>query len=134
MLLGIKGDAKLDYVKTPTKREGTTLVTKFQVKNMSEAPIPRLRIVETWYDKDGNVIPGGEAVINGLLHTILGTQKILCFNVDYAGVWATKPWRFYERRNRYVSVAPRAESARSNLVNATRARLRALDAAARTAR
>jgi broad specificity phosphatase PhoE len=25
-------------------------------------------------------------VINGLLHTILGTEKILCFNVDYAGV------------------------------------------------
>jgi hypothetical protein len=63
----IKGDAKLDFVKTPTRREGTTLVTKFQVKNMSAAPIPRLRIVETWYDKDGNVIPGGEAVINGLL-------------------------------------------------------------------
>jgi hypothetical protein len=63
----LKGDAKLDFVKTPTKREGTTLVTKFQVKNTSAAPIPRLRIVETWYDKDGNVIPGGEAVINGLL-------------------------------------------------------------------
>jgi DNA-3-methyladenine glycosylase len=28
-------------------------------------------------------------------------------NVDYAGNWATKPWRFYERGNRYVSVAPR---------------------------
>ena len=25
-------------------------------------------------------------VINGLLHTILGTEKILCVNVDYAGV------------------------------------------------
>jgi broad specificity phosphatase PhoE len=25
-------------------------------------------------------------VINGLLHGILGTEKILCFNVDYAGV------------------------------------------------
>jgi broad specificity phosphatase PhoE len=25
-------------------------------------------------------------VINGLLHSILGTEKILCFNVDYAGV------------------------------------------------
>jgi broad specificity phosphatase PhoE len=25
-------------------------------------------------------------VINGLLHTILGTEKILCFNVDYAGI------------------------------------------------
>jgi DNA-3-methyladenine glycosylase len=28
-------------------------------------------------------------------------------NVDYAGVWALRPWRFYERGNRYVSVAPR---------------------------
>ncbi|MFT3768271.1 MAG: DNA-3-methyladenine glycosylase [Minicystis sp.] len=28
-------------------------------------------------------------------------------NVDYAGDWAKKPWRFYEKGNRYVSVAPR---------------------------
>ena len=28
-------------------------------------------------------------------------------NVDYAGAWAKKPWRFYERGNRYVSTAPR---------------------------
>jgi DNA-3-methyladenine glycosylase len=28
-------------------------------------------------------------------------------NVDYAGRWAEKPWRFYERGNRYVSVRPR---------------------------
>jgi len=28
-------------------------------------------------------------------------------NVEYAGAWALKPWRFYERGNRYVSVAPR---------------------------
>jgi DNA-3-methyladenine glycosylase len=28
-------------------------------------------------------------------------------NVGYAGVWAAKPWRFYERGNRYVSVRPR---------------------------
>jgi DNA-3-methyladenine glycosylase len=29
-------------------------------------------------------------------------------NVDYAGPWAKKPWRFYERNNRYVSVPPRS--------------------------
>ena len=34
---------------------------------MSPAPIPRLKVAETWFDKDGNMIPGGEAVINGLL-------------------------------------------------------------------
>ena len=28
-------------------------------------------------------------------------------NVDYAGKWAAKLWRFYERGNRYVSVPPR---------------------------
>jgi DNA-3-methyladenine glycosylase len=28
-------------------------------------------------------------------------------NVDYAGVWATRPWRFVERGNRYISVPPR---------------------------
>ena len=28
-------------------------------------------------------------------------------NVDYAGIWASKRWRFYERGNRYVSVTPR---------------------------
>jgi DNA-3-methyladenine glycosylase len=28
-------------------------------------------------------------------------------NVDYAGHWAKRAWRFYERGNRYVSVAPR---------------------------
>lgn len=29
-------------------------------------------------------------------------------NVDYAGAWAARLWRFFERENRYVSVAPRA--------------------------
>ena len=63
----VKGDAQIDFVKSPTRREGTTIVTKIQVKNTSPAPIARLRIVETWYDKESNMIPGGDAVINGLL-------------------------------------------------------------------
>lgn len=63
----IRGQAEIDIVKAPTKREGTTLVTKIQARNTSNAPIARLRVVETWYDKSGGTIPGGEAVINGLL-------------------------------------------------------------------
>jgi len=71
----IKGDAQIDYVKTPTRREGTTLVTKITVKNTSNAPIGRLRIVESWYDKDGGLIPGGDAAVNGLLQP--GEVKML---------------------------------------------------------
>jgi len=28
-------------------------------------------------------------------------------NIPYAGTWVERPWRFYERGNRYVSVSPR---------------------------
>ena len=28
-------------------------------------------------------------------------------NVDYAGAWAARPWRFVERGNRWISVPPR---------------------------
>ena len=39
-------------------------------------------------------------------HGAIGTSPRI--NVDYAGEWAKKPWRFFERDNRYVSVAPRS--------------------------
>ena len=63
----LKGAAELDFVQSQTRRDGATLVTKIQVKNTSPAPIARLKITETWYDKSGGTIPGGEGVINGLL-------------------------------------------------------------------
>lgn len=28
-------------------------------------------------------------------------------HIDYAGPWVDKPWRFFEKRNRYLSAAPR---------------------------
>ena len=73
----VRGEATIDIIKQPTRREGTTLVTKIQVKNTSPGPIPRLKVAETWFDKDGGMIPGGEAVINGLLQPgEVGTLEI----------------------------------------------------------
>ena len=72
-----RGEATIDIIKQPTKREGTTLVTKIQAKNTTSAPIARLKVVETWFDKDGNMIPGGETAINGLLQpNEVGTLEI----------------------------------------------------------
>ena len=63
----VRGTAEIEFVKEATRREGSTLVTKIHVKNTMNAPIARLKVVETWYDKQGGMIPGGEGVINGLL-------------------------------------------------------------------
>lgn len=37
----------------------------------------------------------------------VGIGRSTRINVDYAGPWAAKLWRFYERGNRYISVRPR---------------------------
>jgi hypothetical protein len=63
----IKGQADVDYTKPETKRKGPNVITTIKVKNTSAAPIGRLKIIETWFDKSGGTIPGGEGVINGLL-------------------------------------------------------------------
>jgi len=63
----VRGQAEIDYMKEATRREGSTLVTKIHVKNTMSAPIARLKVTETWYDKKSAELPGGEGVINGLL-------------------------------------------------------------------
>ena len=63
----IRGTADVDYVKPVTTRKGAEVITKIQVKNTSNAPIPRLTITETWYDAGGASVGGGKGAINGLL-------------------------------------------------------------------
>ena len=63
----VRGQAEIDYMKEKTRREGSTLITKIHVKNTMNAPIARLKVTETWYDKKNAELPGGEGVINGLL-------------------------------------------------------------------
>ena len=64
----IKGIADVEYVKTfGPKVEKGMVITEFKVKNMSNAPIPRLTIAETWYDAKGGIVTGGKGFINGLL-------------------------------------------------------------------
>jgi hypothetical protein len=59
----LKGEADIQYImdKATARREkdgSTTIVTKFQVKNMSPKAIARLTIEEFWYDKSGNPVTG----------------------------------------------------------------------------
>jgi hypothetical protein len=63
----IKGEAQVEYTGASTKRDKDMVVTKVQVKNVSSAPIARLTLEESWYDKGGALVIGGKGVINGLL-------------------------------------------------------------------
>jgi hypothetical protein len=54
----LRGTAELGFVQT-AKLEGDTIVTTFQVKNMSATnAIVGLQISEFWYDKAGNPLQG----------------------------------------------------------------------------
>ena len=63
----VRGQAEIEYTPPVTSREKEAVVTKIAVKNVSTAPIARLAINDTWYDKGGEVLTAGRGVINGLL-------------------------------------------------------------------
>ena len=55
----IRGTADIQYLKPVIKVEKDgTIVTTFQVKNMSTGPIARLTIEEFWWDKNNNPVSG----------------------------------------------------------------------------
>src|SRR5262245_38496665 len=88
----VKGQADVDYTKPNTTRKGSLVVTKIQVKNTSTAPIGRLRVVETWFGKDGSTIPGGEGVINGLLQP--GEVQTIEIQTPYNDKMNANSWNF----------------------------------------
>ena len=63
----IKGEAIIEYTAPVTKREKDNVVTRITVRNAAIAPVPRLTVAETWYDKGGGVLTGGRGSIAGLL-------------------------------------------------------------------
>ena len=59
-----KGQADVEYIQPVTKRNGDTVVTTVKVKNASSGPIARLKVAETWFDKGGNIVGGGESSLD----------------------------------------------------------------------
>jgi hypothetical protein len=54
----VRGLAEIQFIKGAPRREKDMIVTTFQVKNMSSAPIARLTIEEFWWDKQRNPVTG----------------------------------------------------------------------------
>jgi len=58
----VRGIADIQVLPTQTKVDFKTnsVVTTITVKNVSLGPIAGLQVEEFWYDKTGNMVPGGD--------------------------------------------------------------------------
>ena len=65
----IRGEAALEWVEPKPEKnaKGDMVITRMTVRNAAAAPIARLTINETWYDKTGATVTAGRGFINGLL-------------------------------------------------------------------
>src|SRR5262245_25632765 len=71
-----KGQAEVDFTKPVSKNVKGMVTTTLQVKNNAPAPLLRLTVDETWYDKAGGLVTGGKGVINRLEPGEIATVKI----------------------------------------------------------
>ena len=64
----IKGQAEIDFMQPVTKRNGDVVTTTVRVKNTSQGPIARLTIAESWFDKGGAIVAGGQGYLDKILN------------------------------------------------------------------
>ena len=77
----VKGEALVEFTQPVTKRVKENVETTIRVRNLSQAPIARLQITETWYDKGGAIVTGGKGSINGLLQP--GEVQVITIETPY---------------------------------------------------
>jgi hypothetical protein len=73
-----KGQADVDFTKPKTtqSKDHKMVITTIEVKNNANAPLLRLTVDETWYDKAGGLVTGGKGVVNRLEPGEVATIKI----------------------------------------------------------
>ena len=87
----LRGVAQVEFTSSKPVREKDVVVEKFLVKNVSNGPIARLSIAETWYDKSGAVVTGTKGTVNGLLQP-----------GEVQAVTLQTPWKAGMTSNQYV--------------------------------
>ena len=71
-----KGQADVDFIKPVTKNVKGMVTTTIQVRNATNAPLLRLTVDETRFDKAGGLVTGGKGVVNRLEPGEVATVKI----------------------------------------------------------
>jgi hypothetical protein len=90
----VKGEALIEFTQPVTRRlQGTSTVqTTIRVRNGSLAPVARLQITESWFDKGGAVVASGRKAINGLLQP--GEVQTITIETPYKPQMNSNSWIF----------------------------------------
>jgi hypothetical protein len=90
----IRGEATVEFTQPITKAiPGKNIVqTTIKVRNSSTAPIARLMVTETWYDKGGVVVASGRGSVNGLLQP--GEIQTITIETPYSPKLSSNNWNF----------------------------------------
>jgi len=59
----LKGQGEVEFLQPVTKKVGDNVVTTIKVKNVSSAPLARLKVAETWFDTKSNIVAAGEGTL-----------------------------------------------------------------------
>jgi hypothetical protein len=90
----VRGEALVEIVQPVTKAQPgkNIVVTTIKVRNASQAPIARLQVTETWYDKGGTVVASSRAAINGLIQP----QEVQTMTIEtaYSPKLSSNNWNF----------------------------------------
>jgi hypothetical protein len=60
----LKGQGEVEFLQPVTKKVGDNVVTSIKVKNISTAPLARLKVAETWFDTKNNIVAAGEGTLD----------------------------------------------------------------------
>jgi hypothetical protein len=88
----IKGQAEIEFLTPVTKRNGDVVVTNIKVKNISQAPIARLSISETWFDKGQAQVASSSGSLDKALNP--GAVDTVTIQTPWSAKMNGNSWQF----------------------------------------
>lgn len=110
IVVGQEGEPHAILVRALEPVEGIDLMSKRRhlppaARTLTNGPGKLCQALALDRDHYGHDLCGTELFLrDGARGPVARSPRI---NIDYAGAWAARPWRFTERGNRYISVPPR---------------------------
>src|SRR5215475_5827200 len=88
----IKGQAEIEFTQPATKRNGDVVTTTIKVKNISTAPIARLTIAETWFDKGQQQVASSQGSLDKALDP--GAVETVTIQTPWNAKMSGNSWNF----------------------------------------